>query len=79
MQSRRETASFYQVKPVLDTLFTRRAKISKDRLDICAKCEYFEPKRSKCTKCGCFMDYKTMIMAAECPIGKWQKASDKQK
>ena len=60
--------------PILDTLFTRRYKVSKDRLAICADCEHFEPKRqNRCLKCRCFMDFKTLLPDSECPLGKWGK------
>jgi hypothetical protein len=30
---------------------------------------------SQCKKCGCFMEAKTKLPNAECPIGKWDKVS----
>jgi hypothetical protein len=40
------------------------------RNKICSKCEYIM-KFSRCKKCGCFMDIKTMLSKAKCPIGRW--------
>ena len=59
--------------PILKTMFTQRFKISEERLAICHKCEHFEKDGARCKKCGCFMDYKTLMHHAECPIGKWHK------
>jgi len=41
------------------------------RMDICNKCEFFLKMTSQCKKCGCFMNIKTRIEEAYCPIGKW--------
>lgn len=59
------------IKPVLDTIFTRRKSISEERLKICKTCEHFRERGAKCEKCGCFMEYKTMLMSVSCPINKW--------
>lgn len=41
------------------------------RLNICRTCEFFKPKTEQCRKCGCFMNLKTKLERANCPIGKW--------
>lgn len=41
------------------------------RMDICENCEFFIKITSQCKKCGCFMNIKTRIEEAYCPIGKW--------
>ena len=46
-------------------------QMSKDRLDICEKCEHLDKKLYVCKECGCFMKAKTLLIGAECPIGKW--------
>jgi len=43
----------------------------KDRMDICNKCEFLINMTKQCMKCGCFMEIKTRIDNAYCPIGKW--------
>lgn len=48
-----------------------RFRYSEERLDICRKCEHFNADSSQCNRCGCFMDYKTLLPFATCPIGKW--------
>jgi hypothetical protein len=41
------------------------------RMDICLSCPELIKLTSQCKKCGCFMNLKTKIEAAKCPIGKW--------
>jgi hypothetical protein len=44
---------------------------SEKRLDICKNCEFFFTPTNQCKKCGCFMNIKTKISHASCPINKW--------
>jgi hypothetical protein len=46
-------------------------KISKQRFDICKSCPELIALTSQCKKCGCFMNLKTKLEKAVCPIGKW--------
>lgn len=55
----------------LDTIWTRRKAIAEERLEICRTCEFFNKKSTRCSKCGCFMEYKAMMPYVDCPIGKW--------
>lgn len=48
--------------------------IQKQRMDICKNCEFLFKLSKQCRKCGCFMDLKTQLPHAECPIGKWDQA-----
>ena len=41
------------------------------RISICEGCEYFFKVTRQCKKCACFMDAKTKLRYAECPLGKW--------
>jgi hypothetical protein len=41
------------------------------RLEICNTCEFLNKRMIKCTKCGCFMNLKTTLKGATCPLGKW--------
>ena len=59
----------------LDTVFTRAKELSEKRLEICKTCEHLT-SHMRCNKCGCFMNYKTLIPSSECPIGKWGKKDD---
>lgn len=52
-------------------MYKERFKISEERLDHCRKCDRFEEGPNRCKECGCFMDYKTLLPWAECPLQKW--------
>jgi hypothetical protein len=41
------------------------------RKEICKACEHIMSQGFLCSKCGCFMEAKTRILAAKCPIAKW--------
>lgn len=43
------------------------------RLDICKACPELIHLTKQCKKCGCFMEAKTKLPHAVCPLGKWQK------
>ena len=44
---------------------------SEKRLDICKNCEFLFTPTNQCKKCGCFMNIKTKMRNASCPINKW--------
>jgi hypothetical protein len=52
-------------KPKVDDL------IKKSRLDICLSCPELIKLTTQCKKCGCFMQAKTKLKEATCPLGKW--------
>lgn len=58
----------------LDLLHSDRytnAQIRGERLDICMGCDrLFKPTKT-CKECGCFMQLKTWLKNAHCPLGKW--------
>ena len=41
------------------------------RLSICHICEFWDPTQSRCSKCGCFGQWKTWLASQRCPISKW--------
>lgn len=41
------------------------------RFAACKTCEFFIPDTERCSKCGCFMEYKTRLRGQKCPVGKW--------
>lgn len=46
-------------------------KDPKVRYEICKNCEkFFKPTR-QCRECMCFMNVKTKVHDASCPLGKW--------
>jgi hypothetical protein len=50
--------------------------ISQRRLEICKACPELIKMTTQCKKCGCFMQLKTKLYNAECPIGKWGKGNE---
>jgi hypothetical protein len=62
-----------------DIINPNEKKISDDlkekRLSICRECIEYVKLTTQCKKCGCIMEIKTRLEAAECPIGKWGKAN----
>jgi hypothetical protein len=47
--------------------------VSKERMEICKTCPNYVALTHQCTKCGCFMNLKTQLPNAVCPIGKWDQ------
>jgi len=46
-------------------------EIQKERMQSCLSCENLIQFTKQCNKCGCFMEMKTRLLDAKCPIGKW--------
>lgn len=57
----------------IKTIWTERKRISKERLELCDKCEFLERNLMRCAKCGCFLEAKTMIPGSKCPLNKWSE------
>jgi hypothetical protein len=45
--------------------------LSDMRYDACLKCPELIQATKQCKKCGCFMNIKTKLESAKCPLGKW--------
>lgn len=45
--------------------------IARSRLDICLKCDKLIKATKQCSECLCFMQQKTKLANAECPLHKW--------
>ena len=45
--------------------------LSKKRLGICQECEHFNSDTKRCSICSCFMEAKTRLRTAKCPMEKW--------
>lgn len=41
------------------------------RYTTCQGCERFLNVTKQCLECGCFMNLKTRLLNAKCPLGKW--------
>jgi len=48
------------------------SEIATERLSICESCEKWLSVTRQCKRCGCFMDLKTKLPNAECPLHKWE-------
>jgi hypothetical protein len=48
-------------------------EVAQKRLDICLGCDRLIKITNQCKECGCFMNLKTKLPNAFCPIGKWGK------
>lgn len=63
------------VKP-WDMLNPKEERVSDDeqaaRMAICHSCEFLFKPTVQCKKCGCFMELKTKLKRAFCPIEKWK-------
>lgn len=46
-------------------------EVKQERLSICKSCPELIKVTTQCKKCGCFMDLKTGLPHASCPLGKW--------
>ena len=44
-------------------------EIKEKRLNICLSCPFL--KRQTCSKCGCYVLFKTSLSYKNCPIDKW--------
>lgn len=59
----------------LDLLNPNTKKISEEdadkRYSICLSCEELISLTKQCKKCGCFMNIKTRLEGAKCPLEKW--------
>mgnify|MGYP003352647571 CR=1 FL=1 len=53
-------------------IFNKSFELSAKRLGICNTCDQYDTKWKKCNKCGCFMEFKSLIRFAECPLNKWK-------
>jgi len=63
----------------LVTKWTERARIGRERLEICKTCDEIELDTYRCKKCGCFMEYKTKLPLVKCPLDKWNSYEEKIK
>ena len=46
-------------------------KTRDERYDICLGCDRLFKPTSTCKECKCFMNRKTWLKDASCPLGKW--------
>lgn len=46
-------------------------ELQEKRYAVCLECPELLHATKQCKKCGCFMQMKTKLVEASCPIGKW--------
>lgn len=46
-------------------------ELSEKRYSICLECPELINLTKQCKQCGCFMNVKTKLESAKCPLGKW--------
>ena len=69
--------SFELVKKAMmgESLFVSE-KVQEERMEICKSCEFFDPKETRCVKCGCWLEQKTKFALDACPIQKWSMSNE---
>lgn len=67
-----------QVKPwdVLNPDNLVAEDIKKERYDICLSCPELIQLTKQCKVCGCFMNQKTKLKEAACPLQKWRPVNE---
>lgn len=46
-------------------------ELAQERIKMCQECMHFRRLAHQCDLCGCFLDLKTKLLEATCPINKW--------
>lgn len=46
-------------------------ELAAERLKVCVECSHFKKLARQCDLCSCWMDIKTKMLQASCPIDKW--------
>jgi hypothetical protein len=47
--------------------------VATERFEICKACPELIQLTKTCKKCGCFMEAKTKLPNASCPLNKWNE------
>ncbi|WP_407306964.1 DUF6171 family protein [Acinetobacter sp.] len=47
------------------------AELANERIKVCQECDAFRKMTRTCSVCNCFMDLKTKMLHASCPIELW--------
>jgi len=66
----------YRLRDIAKDLLAGKVILSEDelareRMKVCEQCPSFKRLARQCALCGCFLDLKTKLVAASCPIEKW--------
>jgi hypothetical protein len=58
--------SFIKTRKIRVNIFT-----ANKRYGICKMCLEFDQTKKRCKICGCYMQIKTKLIYAKCPLNKW--------
>jgi hypothetical protein len=56
---------------LLSEQYEKNKELVAERLSICKECPELIKLTTQCKQCGCFMNLKTKLADATCPLGKW--------
>lgn len=67
---------FRSGKSIIDGVIAHEGLLVEDdvmasRLSVCEACPLYIAETKRCSKCGCYMEKKTMFKKTVCPVGKW--------
>lgn len=50
-----------------------KEEVTEKRREICKGCEFYRASDDRCAhpKCGCYLRFKTALVAEKCPAAKW--------
>lgn len=48
-------------------------EVHESRFKVCLECPELTAITHQCKKCGCFMNVKSKLGGAKCPLGKWKE------
>tara|TARA_Y100000310_G_scaffold343643_1_gene452244 strand:+ start:118 stop:477 length:360 start_codon:yes stop_codon:yes gene_type:complete len=65
------------VSPAVKRGIIHDEAVLNERWNLCLGCEFLTDS-NKCEKCGCFMKVKHKMAYAKCPIGKWDRYTQKK-
>jgi hypothetical protein len=51
-------------------------EVKNQRLEICRKCDKYDPEQIRCIECGCFLEHKAQFSLDSCPLGKWGESNE---
>lgn len=46
-------------------------ELAEERMKVCDVCPHLKKMLTQCELCSCFLELKTKVLSARCPIEKW--------
>ena len=72
-----ESIDMRTAPPIIKQGIIHNKEILDQRWNLCLGCEFLTESNT-CKKCGCFMKVKHKLAMASCPVGKWDKYTNKK-